>query len=425
MSLTTAALGWGEVSLRWGDYFFDIPYVSRIWIGIDFSNLNRMIKIHSKMGLHLEQDKKNFHKFYYKDDTGNTLFYVHIIGNAVHRIWYKGIANMIPPERVFKLGKNNMFISNVRVDGHMLAIKSEDEVWLKEIPDAQCNGAYIYDVDSARFGVVKKAMTKSDVEKSLQEYAGVGKTKSVYKKEIYSMNKSEAEDLINEYKELNSMVDALTSKRDKLIADINKRDALDKAERAVSEANREYDRAKDDYADTIANNRSEIKRLIRAGKIYQKNNLIVLDKDSNETGNKIEEVSVPVYKTEYEEYVPEIELYEDYEQYERRRDMERTVIERTVYAGERIERRVKKIVDEEYMDAEKLVSELEPIMQTYEAAMDKLKQAKAAYDEVSSQISKYMETSEYKENLRELDSIKSKLSGLLERRNELKNRIYA
>lgn len=417
MSLQTATQGWCIISKR-NNLAFNIPYVGTLYIGMNRTNLNNMIRFGSKLGVRIERDRKNMHKVIYVSEFGEELFNVQIIGEAVHRIYCKDIASLVPPNMIYQVGKK-MFITNNRVDGYMLAIKDANEIWLKEVKDVDA-----VDIDSASLGVSKSRLTKSKAQALIRSHSGVFDTKSTYAQDMYKKSQAEVTELENHYNDLVSRQNKLKSDKESIVNIIDKRKLLDNAQESEKTTKDEFDKAMSEYSALVKKRGTAISRLIDCGKLYINNNFVRLNRNSNKSRRIEKTREVPVYRTVTNTYTPDMLLHEDYEDYVSRSRSESTSSTQQVFQGYRTETYYETVSDKDFEQAERIARILqEPMEHCIETkkAYDKAKQKSI---DAQKEIQEFMKTGTYKKSLSNLNAINKEINTLEKEIVSLRKQLY-
>lgn len=154
VSIQSAASGFGVVSKQ-EDIVFSIPYVCRrVYIGQTKEELLNLINEECTRDCDIQYEGSNL-CFY---DNSGVYLKVLMSGVYVTGIVYKGIGVQIPEGYLYVYGKNK-YVSSIIVDGHMLWVKSANEVKLKPV-----KGVVGKEVSSKSLGVEVRKVTKRGVK---------------------------------------------------------------------------------------------------------------------------------------------------------------------------------------------------------------------------------------------------------------------
>lgn len=267
MSLASAAAGFGVLSLQQG-LIVDIPYVGTIHIGKSMTALNESINKINKLGIRIRQDDKNGDKYNYFDEYGNLLFTIYVSNNYIYRIEYTNIGNMVPPNLIYIEGRGK-YITNNRIDGHMLAIKNENEIWVKKAPKVQA-----VDITSESLGISIQRMTKSRAQNISSEFGKVQKSKSIYKSTVYKKNPQEVIALEEKYKQLRLRRRSLDAELYSILKKVDKDGSLSGAQFKEQNLKEDLDALKESYKKYLRRHSDYIKKLIELGKVKQEKDVL-------------------------------------------------------------------------------------------------------------------------------------------------------
>lgn len=419
MSLSTAALGWGEY-LRRNNQFINLDFLCPIYMGVTLDELNKSLSCYSKMALTPRQDEKNSRKINYYNSNGDVMFAVTVQSNSVCRIWYKGLLNHVFDGMIYCVGKKKFF-TNTRIDGYMIAIKSEDEIYLKEDNAVQAN-----DINSKELGVVVEHLTKKSAQARSEAWAGVhSSTKDVYNQSLYQQSAFDVKQLEKQYIELSNKAQQIYAQIQSIKKLLDRSDNLIVLQNKQKELKNKAQGYRNEYDNAKKKVQADIDRLIGLGKLYYSGEKVCLNKDSNKSTKVRKTRQKPIYDYVYEESYPEMLCHEDYDQYESRSRRGRSVIctgkkivgynEEVYYEGEE---------DKDFNRASGIVEYLNKYWDNCNFMNEKLNAIKNDIEIEEQKIKGFMQTSDYINGETMVDKLQLEYNALQSQLSQLKIQLY-
>lgn len=417
MSLKTAALGWEVVSKN-NNLIINMNYIGVIYIGMDNTDLNISLKESSKMALQVRRDYNSQKWINYVNEENEIIFSIQIVGNKIHRIKYKNIISLIPQNLIYTVGKKN-FITNNRVDGHMIYIKSNDEIYLKEEKTIPANDISI---DSKLLNT--KAQGKKLAAENTKAWRGVSDTQNKYAPSMYNKSINEVEQLENKYKALVNKEYELSKKSKQLRELISRANGLHRIKVDAMQAESQYKESKEAYQSLLGKYKNDIEDLIKLGKLQNENGVIKLNENSNNT-KRIKKVKTkPIYKEVTHEYAPSMMLHEDYDQYLDRRKRESHSYTQEEFVGyEDIEYYEDKI-DEDYTRAEELYEKLETPRANMEKVYKNYIDSKDKFEKAEKDVETQIQTRKYNQAYNEVATVDKELQAARDQIDVLRKQLY-
>lgn len=405
MSLSSATRGWGEY-MRINGHVINLQFLCPVYMGMDVTKLHMHLSNQSKLKLHPVQDEK---KISYYNSNGEPLLYIESTNDAICRIRYSGLTQLIPERMYYRVGKK-IFLTDTRIDGYMCAIKGNDELYLKEDKNVQAN-----DITSASLGVTVVRRTKKSAQSIIKAYNNVERnTKNVYNIDMYKQDTEVIKQLERQYKDLHSKV-IETQSRLKSIRDTVEQ--TDNIRNRQEEAKLKAKNCNDAYTNEISKARN-VDKLIKLGKLYYDKEKLCLNTGSDKSTRVCKTREVPVYESVYETVSPDILCHEDYEQYEgrARRESYRICTGKRL-TGYKTETYYEDNVDNDFKEASSIVKHLDEYWERYISAVQSL-------NSIEIEQQKIKQTEDYKSNVTMITKLNSELNKLRAQEQVIKAQLY-